>query len=87
MHRYLLFHCDNYYPAGGMYDCKFKTNNFDELIPFINKNYNDTLMDHIHYYDVAEDKFYEAIMETYQDENYFDRQRFIRWEITDGVLC
>ena len=80
MYRYLLFHCYNYYPSGGMRDCEFKTNNFDELVPFINEHYNDTLMDHIHCYDVVEDKRYEAIMEYYEDENYFGRQRFLYWE-------
>lgn len=87
MYRYLLFQCDTYYPAGGMYDCKLKTNNLEDLIPFINKHYNEELWGNIHYYDAVEDKIYNAIMEKYQDENYFDRQRFIRWEITDGILC
>jgi hypothetical protein len=37
-------------------------------------------MDHIHYYDTVEDKRYEAIMQYYEDENYFGRQRFLYWE-------
>lgn len=80
MYRYLLFHCYNYYPSGGMRDCKLKTNNIDDFVPFINKEYSDTLLDHIHYYDTVEDKFYDAIMETYENENYFTRQRFVKWE-------
>lgn len=79
MYRYLLFQCPIYYPGGGMYDCELKTNNLDELVPFINEHYNDTLLDTIHYYDVVEDRIYNAVMETYED-NGFDRQRFIRWE-------
>jgi hypothetical protein len=80
MYRYLLFHCYNYYPGGGMNDCKFKTNNFDELVSFINEHYNDTLMDYIHCYDVVEDKRYEAIMKLYENKDGFVRQRFLRWE-------
>jgi hypothetical protein len=80
MYRYLLFHCYRFYPGGGMIDCELKTNNMDELVPFINEHYNDTLMDYIHYYDTAEDKRYDAVMETYENETGFYRQRFVRWE-------
>lgn len=80
MYRYLLFHCDWYYPVGGMNDCVLKTNNFDDLVPFINENYYDTLMDGIHYYDTVEDKHMRAVMLQYENEDCFTRQRFIRWE-------
>ena len=80
MYRYFLFHCYNYYPSGGMLDCALKTNNFDELVPFINEHYNDTLMDRIYYYDAVEDKYMCAKMEWYKDEDYFDRQRFLEWK-------
>lgn len=80
MYRYLLFYCPYYYPSGGMRDCELKTNNIDELAPFINEHYNDTLLDSIHYYDTVEDKVYDAVMETYKNENYFTRQRFVRWK-------
>lgn len=80
MYRYLLFHCYNYYPSGGILDCVLKTNNFDELVPFINEHYNDTLMDHIHYYDTVEDKCMHAKMEMYENEDFFYRQRFLEWK-------
>lgn len=80
MYRYLLFHCYHYYPSGGMEDCEFKTNDFDELVPFINEHYNDTLLDCIHYYDTVEDDYKYAVMETYENENYFTRQRFVKWK-------
>jgi hypothetical protein len=80
MYRYLLFHYPYYYPGGGMRDCELKTNNLDELVPFINQHYDDTLLDYIHYYDTVKDKLYDAVMETYENENYFTRQRFVRWE-------
>ena len=80
MYRYFLFHCDIYYPSGGMNDCVLKTNDYTELAPFINANYNDNLCDHIHYYDAWEDKTYNAVMEEYENENYFIRQRFCGWK-------
>ncbi len=80
MYRYFLFHCDIYYPSGGMRDCVLKTNNFDELVPFINEHYNDNLLDFIHYYDTVEDKCMRAIIEEYENENHFTRQRFCGWE-------
>jgi hypothetical protein len=51
-----------------MRDCVLKTNDYTELAPFINANYNDNLLDHIHYYDAWEDKTYKAIMEEYENE-------------------
>ena len=77
--RYLLFCYPEYYPHGGMEDCELKTNNLDELAPYINKNYNDDLFYHFHYYDIVKDKIMYAVMETYDDENYFVRQRFVCW--------
>ena len=84
MYRYLLFHCYYYYPGGGMRDCALKTNNIDELVPFIEKHYEDDLLYHIHYYDTVEDKMYRAVMEEHYVEDYRARQKFIRWEIADG---
>ena len=80
MYRYFLFYCPYYYPGGGMRDCDLKTNNIDELIPFINTNYNDAWMSHIHYYDTVEDKSYDAEMEEYENEEGWTRQRFLRWK-------
>lgn len=80
MYRYFLFYCPDYYPGGGMRDCELKTNNKDELVPFINKHYNDNFMSSIHYYDTVEDKVYDAVMENYEDEGYFTRQRFVEWK-------
>ena len=53
MYRYYLFQCDTYYPSGGMYDCKLKTNNLEDLIPFINKHYSEV---------------HRILVEKYQDE-------------------
>ena len=80
MYRYLLFYCPDYYPGGGMRDCELKTNNKDELVPFINKHYADNFMSSIHYYDTVEDKVYDAVMKNYENEDYFTRQRFVEWE-------
>ena len=80
MYRYLLFHYYNYYPCGGMGDCDFKTNNFDELVPFINKHYAEDMLDRIHYYDVVEDKIYDAVMESYETEEFLMLQRFVEWK-------
>ena len=80
MYRYLLFHCYDYYPGGGMRDCVLKTNNFDELVPFINEHYDDTFFDGIHYYDAVEDKVGYAVMERYENADFFSRQRFVCWK-------
>ncbi len=79
MYRYLLFYCPDYYPGGGMRDCELKTNNKDELVPFINKHYADHFMSSIHCYDTVEDKVWYAVMDEYTDENDFPKQRFIAW--------
>lgn len=80
MYRYFLFYCPHYYPSGGMEDCVLKTNNLDELVPFINENYNDDpYYATIHYYDAVEDKVWYAAMELYQNDDYFERQRFDYW--------
>ena len=63
MYRYLLFFYYDYYPCGDMEDCVLKTNNYDDLIPFINKNYyEDWYRGTITYYDTIEDKYFEADM-------------------------
>ncbi len=64
MYRYYLFFYQDYYPLGGMEDCVFKTNNYDDLVPFINdRYYEDWYLGTIAYYDAVEDKYFEAIME------------------------
>lgn len=81
MYRYLLFFCNHYYPSGGMEDCVFKTNNFDDLEQFIHSNYEDDYYQGtISYYDALEDKTWYADMEYYENEDYFTRWRFIEWE-------
>ena len=81
MYRYFLFFYQNYYPCGGMEDCVLKTNNFDELEQFIHENHKDDLcMETIAYYDMLEDKYFIAYMETYRNEDHFDGWRFVRWE-------
>jgi hypothetical protein len=80
MYRYLLFYCPYYYPGGGMRDCELKTNDIAELEPFININYDDDFMSHIHYYDIVEDKVYEAEMEDYENEEGYTRQKFVKWK-------
>ena len=81
MYRYFLFFYYDYYPHGGMEDCVLKTNNFDDLEKFIHENYEDDwYMGTIAYYDTLEDKYFVAYMETYENEDHFDRWRFAGWE-------
>lgn len=81
MYRYLLFYYDDYYPLGGMEDCVLKTNNHDDLEPFIHENYEcNYFMGTISYYDALEDKTWRADMERYEDKDCFDRWRFLGWE-------
>ena len=80
MYRYLLFVCQKYYPSGGMEDCVLKTNNYSNLVPFINANYSEEPYNTIiHYYDTVEDKIWYAEMRIYQNEYRFDRQKFVGW--------
>lgn len=80
MYRYLLFHCRSDYPfGGGMCDCEFKTNNFDELIPFIEEHYKDLEYGHIHYYDTVEDKMKYAIMEIQNGAPGHLIRKFVGW--------
>ena len=82
MYRYYLFYYDDYYPLGGMNDCVLKTNNFNDLEQFIHKNFESRYwMGTIAYYDAVEDKDMHADMELYEDENHFDRWRFVGWEV------
>ncbi len=81
MYRYYLFFIEYYYPSGGMKDCILKTNNFDELVPFIHEHYTDDWYQaHITYYDALEDKHFIANMEWHKNEDGFDRWRFVKWE-------
>lgn len=80
MYRYLLFCYYDYYPCGGMSDCAFKTNNFDELALYIDNICNNDTFDNFHYYDIIEDKIVYADMEVYEDENGFSKYRFAEWE-------
>ena len=86
MYRYLLFFYYDYYPRGGMKDCVLKTNNFDDLEKFIHEHYEDDwYMGEIAYYDATEDKYIYADMETYDDEGYYTRWRFLGWEENQNV--
>lgn len=81
MYRYLLFFYQDYYPFGGMEDCVLKTNNYDDLEQFVRANYEgEYYIGTISYYDVLEDKTWCADMEFYENEDHFDRWRFLGWE-------
>lgn len=81
MYRYFLFFYSDYYPCGGMEDCVLKTNNFDDLEQFIHANYEDDYYQGtISYYNALEDKTWYADMELYENEDHFDRWRFLGWE-------
>lgn len=80
MYRYFLFFYQDYYPRGGMEDCTLKTNNYDDLVPYINKHYGDDwYLGTIAYYDAVEDKYFEAIMEKRRDTT-DDLYEFSLWE-------
>lgn len=76
MYRYYLFFYYDYYPSGGMEDCVLKTNNFDDLEPFIYENYDeDWYCGTISYYDAVEDKTMYASINTDGD-----KWKIIGWE-------
>lgn len=80
MYRYLLFCYNDYYPCGGMEDCMLRTNNHNELEQYIHENYEDDYFQgSIHYYDVLENKTVYAELEIYENEDHFDRTRFVGW--------
>jgi len=62
MYRYLLFTYSEYYPAGGMNDCDFKTNDFKEIEAYVNNSHN-YIGDECYVYDVKEDKVIEINIE------------------------
>ena len=78
MYRYYLFFYENYYPSGGMEDCVLKTNNFDELMPFIKELHSrDWQYGTVAYYDALEDKYFTADI----DYNFDTRKwEFLGWE-------
>lgn len=81
MYRYYLFFYSDYYPCGGMEDCVFKTNSFDDIEKFIHDtDEDDWFMGTIAYYDTMEDKYFVSYMEMYEDEYHFDRWRISEWE-------
>lgn len=86
MFRYLVFAYSDYYPRGGMEDCILKTNNFEEINPFI-EDYiqnHDLDFDEMHYYDCEEDKTYEAEFELYNSlESINKKKRFTNWSIVE----
>lgn len=80
MYRYLLFFYQYYYPRGGMEDCVLKTNDYDELVLFINEHYyKDWYLGTITCYDTIEDKHWEAVMEQRKDTT-DDLYEFSLWE-------
>ena len=80
MYRYFLFFYQYYYPHGGMEDCVLKTNNYDDLVPYINEHFGaDWYLGTIAYYDFVEDKHFEAIMEQRRDTT-DDLYEFSLWE-------
>lgn len=80
MYRYYLFFYQDYYPLGGMEDCALKTNNYDDLVPYINEHYGDDwYLGTIAFYDAVEDKYFEAIMEKRRDTT-DDLYEFSLWE-------
>ena len=82
MYRYYLFFYQDYYPLGGMEDCVLKTNNYDDLIPFINEHYFDEwYLGTIAFYDAVEDKYWEARMEPCESTTLGDGPyKFALWE-------
>lgn len=81
MYRYLLFFYQDYYPRGGMEDCVLKTNDYDELVPFINEHYSqDWYLGTITCYDTIEDKHWEAIMEPCGNDIAYGPYKFSLWE-------
>ncbi|MGG0667761.1 hypothetical protein ABE073_04445 [Lederbergia citrisecunda] len=73
MNRYLVFGFHDYYPGGGMKDCKLKTNELNEVIEFVKMwegKDKDSNYEHLHVYDGERD---EVIYEARFDINdYFD---------------
>ena len=84
MYRYLLFCCLDYYPDGGMGDCVLKTNNYDELVPFIIENYTNDKWCDIHYYDTVEDKAMYALMDEVYEGDCFNRREFDHWSESES---
>lgn len=81
MYRYLLFFYQYYYPRGGMEDCVLKTNDYDELVPFIHEHYyKNWYFGTITYYDTIEDKHWEAIMEPCEKDIAYGPYKFSFWE-------
>ena len=84
MYRYLLFYCDTYYPHGGMKDCVFKTNNFDDLEQFVRQEYEDVCyLSTLSYYDTFEDKTMYAQMQRIMFDGFFERNVFEGWRYPD----
>ncbi len=48
--RYLVFEFDAYYPGGGMYDCRLKTDNLEEALGRVRKS----TYDYCEIYDTVE---------------------------------
>ena len=81
MYRYLLFFYQDYYPCGGMEDCVLKTNNYNDLVPFINEHYHqDWYLGTIAFYDTFTDKYYEADMKPCGDDIAYGPYEFSLWE-------
>lgn len=80
MFRYLLFECTHYYPAGGMDDCVLKTNDITELDAYVRKNCTNAIGVNFHYYDVAVNKVYDAVLNSYEGKDGFPRIKFVKWE-------
>lgn len=85
MVKYLLFCYRNYYPRGGMEDCRLGTNNFNEIIDFIKQNVIDEYgyieYDNVQYYDVENNMTYELDVFLYQEEGK------IEWEKVEEEGC
>lgn len=84
MYRYLLFSYYDCYPSGGMNDCIFKTNNFDELILFINNNCDIHIFVNIYCYDIVENKIIYADIEMSEDESGICKYMVVGWSDDDG---
>ena len=84
MYRYYLFYYDRFYPSGGMEDCVLKTDNFDDLMPFIEENYFKEWWDGtLAYYDALEDKYFIADI----DYNAYSKlYMFLGWD-EDECYC
>mgnify|MGYP001243168234 CR=1 FL=1 len=67
--RYMLFVYNDYYPAGGMDDCKLITDDYSELEKEVNRIKKEKFFDVIQIYDIKEDCLEEIRLEEVLQHN------------------